>query len=315
MLVRPKDVKLAQQLEAGLSSFDSQSRALPGIKSRANRTAFVEQLVESIRRIKYISVIRSRKLSSSRADPSSDIFDPIMAAVLRMREGQIDEAFWFVFLFVHFGKHQRDGWRLVRDVYGRLGRGAPWDWTRTSAHPERFRKWLANYQAHLKRAGITCHFGNHRKYQSLDANKSAGTGAAFESYVEWVDPPRTHQMLFQEVYKKCDGDPKATFDYLYRSMNDVVSFGRMAKFDYLTMVGKLGLAPIEPGSTYMQGATGPVSGARLLFGGNKNAPLKHEVLETWLGQLGARLNVGMQVLEDALCNWQKSPSLFKPFRG
>ena len=56
------------------------------------------------------------------------------------------------------------------------------------------------------------------------------------------------------------------FDYLYRSMDAVASFGRMAKFDYLTMVAKLGLAPIEPGSTYMPGATGPLSGARLLFG-------------------------------------------------
>jgi len=50
-------------------------------------------------------------------------------------------------------------------------------------------------------------------------------------------------------------------------MNDVERFGRTAKFDYLTMVGKLGLAAIEPGSTYMQGATGPLKGARLLFGG------------------------------------------------
>jgi hypothetical protein len=39
------------------------------------------------------------------------------------------------------------------------------------------------------------------------------------------------------------------------------------------------------------------------------------VLEEWLVQLGAGLGVGMQVLEDALCNWQKSPVQFKRFRG
>jgi len=27
------------------------------------------------------------------------------------------------------------------------------------------------------------------------------------------------------------------------------------------------------------------------------------------------LNVGMQVLEDSLCNWQKSPRQFVHFRG
>ena len=121
----------------------------------------------------------------------------------------------------------------------------------------------------------------------------------------------------QEAQKQVGGNPRKTFDYLYRSMDDVVSFGRLARFDYLTMVGKLGLAPIEPGSTYMQGATGPVLGARLLFGGNTKATPNSSDLDAWLVQLEADLNMnfGMQVLEDALCNWEKSPVNFKPFRG
>lgn len=52
-------------------------------------------------------------------------------------------------------------------------------------------------------------------------------------------------------------------------------------------------------------------GARLLFGGDEST----RKLDLWLVQLGAQLNVGMQVLEDALCNWQKSPEKFRPFRG
>jgi Alpha-glutamyl/putrescinyl thymine pyrophosphorylase clade 3 len=100
-------------------------------------------------------------------------------------------------------------------------------------------------------------------------------------------------------------------------MDDVVSFGRTAKFDYLTMVGKLQLAPIEPGSTYMQGATGPYQGALLLFCGNARAELSQSELEALLVQLECHLDLyfGMQVLEDALCNWHKSPGKFKPFRG
>jgi hypothetical protein len=38
-------------------------------------------------------------------------------------------------------------------------------------------------------------------------------------------------------------------------------------------------------------------------------------LEAALGELDERLHVGMQVLEDALCNWQKSPAQFVSFRG
>jgi hypothetical protein len=97
-------------------------------------------------------------------------------------------------------------------------------------------------------------------------------------------------------------------------MSAVKSFGRTARFDYLTMIGKLGLAPIEPGSAYLQGATGPVKGARLLFG-DAHAVLSLKELDIRLVQLGGELNVGMQVLEDALCNWQKSPQKFRPFRG
>jgi hypothetical protein len=308
-------VSLGQELEAGLVSFGSKRRSLPGITNRARREAFVEQLVESVRRIKYISVICEQNLSSSRANPYSDKFDPIKAAVLRMRNGRTDDAFWLVFLSVHFGKHGHSGWRLARDVYGRLGGEPIWEWAEISAHPKEFRRWLEGQQARLKGDGIPRHFGNHRKYQSLDARTPAGTGAAFETYVEWVDPPRTHEMFFQEAYEQCGQDPRATFDHLYKSMSKVASFGRTARFDYLTMIGKIGLAPVEPGSTYMQGATGPLLGARLLFGGRTGAATDRAKLDGWLVELGTHLGVGMQVLEDALCNWQKSPARFKRFRG
>ena len=73
-----------------------------------------------------------------------------------------------------------------------------------------------------------------------------------------------------------------------------MSFGRMAKFDYLTMIGKLELAHIEPGSTYLEGATGPLAGARLLFGGSTTARLSREDLHSRSVELGDALGVGMQ---------------------
>jgi len=314
--MRPKDRRLAQELEGGLGQFDQNTRPMPGIRAPEYRQALIEQLLESIHRVKYISVIRARQLSDGRADSTSDLFDPLKAAILHHRNGEIDEAFWLVFLSVHFGKNRRSGWRLARDVYGRLGHELHWDWARTSQHPDRFREWLAEHQVALQGGdGVVRHFGNHRKYQSLDAMSGSGTGAAVASYVRWVGPPKTHQILFEAALDQVGRDPRKAFHDLYRSMDAVASFGRTARFDYLTMVGKLGLAPIEPGSTYMQGATGPVSGARLLFGGNPNAALRRSDLDSSLVQLEAVLGVGMQVLEDGLCNWQKSPTRFQPFRG
>lgn len=314
--MRPGDLDRGQKFDELLRSFSRDRHSLPGVLSKANRTAFIEQIVESIRRVEFINVIAKRDISPLRADPSSDLFDPIKAAILRKRQAQTDEAFWLVFLSVHFGKHKRTGWRLVRDIYGSLGEGLPWDWSRTSGDPKAFREWLQKNQATLKGGdGVSRHFGNHRKYQSLDATSPSGTGAAIESYVKWVGPPRTHKMLINESQTEIGGNPRKLFDHLYRSMTEVMSFGRMAKFDYLTMIGKLELAPIEPGSTYLEGATGPLAGASLLFNEGTTPRLNRLDLDSRSVELGDALGVGMQVMEDALCNWQKSPGRFVPFRG
>jgi hypothetical protein len=314
--VRPRDRGRARQLDAQLRAF-ARYRPLPGIRPPAHRRAFLEQLIESIRRIEYITLICGRPISPLRADPSSELFDPLKAAVLHHRQGNIDEAFWLVFVSVYFGKNRRTGWRLARDVYGGLGTGV-WHWARISHSPSGFRAWLEAHQTTLRGGdGIPRRFGNHRKHESLDASSSKGCVAAFESYVRWVTPPRTHQELFEGALRQVSRNHRQAFDRLYRSM-EVASFGRTARFDYLTMIGKLGLAPIEPGATYMHGATGPLIGARLLFGGRKSARLAPSDLEACLVKLEARLHLGthgMQVLEDALCNWQKSPSTFAPFRG
>jgi len=136
------------------------------------------------------------------------------------------------------------------------------------------------------------------------------------TYVNWVMAHRGHQALFDDAATLSQHDPRVTFGRLYRSMRAVASFGRVARLDYLSMIGKLGLADIEPGSTYMTGSTGPLDGARLLFGHQADATKPSEI-DRWLVELEAAfgLPMGMQVLEDALCNWQKSPEQFVAFRG
>lgn len=312
--MRPADKERAAKLEDKLVYFDQKIRALPGLKISKSRTVFVEQIIDSLRRIEFASFIRDHDVSAERANPATQIFDPLRAAVFNLRNGRSDEAFWLTFLFVHFGKHPKDGWRLVRDVYGSLG-GTPWTWERVSSAPDAFATWLASEETRLKADGISRRFGNHRKYESLSAASVNGTAAVVRSYVDWVSPPRTHQQLIVESHKQVGQDPTAVFDMLYRSMNSVKRFGRLAKFDYLTMLGKLGIAPIEPGSAYLYESTGPLRGAKLLFFGSVNADASSENLDTLLANLDKELKVGMQVLEDATCNWQKSPSKYVYFRG
>ena len=317
--MRPKDRAVAARLDQQLTLFRAAEHPLPGIAVRAEREALIEQLLESIRRVRYVSAISERAIAQSRANPSSDYFDPLKAAILNKRQGYIDEAFWLVFLFVYFGRNERTGWRLARDVYGSLGTGGCWDWATISVEPRRFRVWLTVNESRLRgNDGVARKFGNHRKYETLNPSSARGTASAFESYVGWVKPPRTHRELVGSAQHKVGGNPRLAFDSLYESMKDVASFGRTAMFDYLTMIGKLELSPIEPGSTYMQGATGPRRGARLLFGGQKSSAMTSRELEKLLVHLEENLDVGgfgMQVLEDALCNWQKTPNKFVPFRG
>lgn len=307
--MKPRDREEGARLEATLRSYAQDDRPLPGIESEARRRTFVEQLLESIRRIKFITVLRARDICDQRADPRDLLFDPLKAAILQQRRGNVEEAFWLLFLYIHFGKHSKAGWRYARAIYGRLGEGGLWDWPTVSSDVPGFRAWLNARQAALLN-GKPRGFGNHRKRESLSGLGDNGTGAAVETYVHWINPPRTHQVLMSENLREAGGDPGVAFDALYHSMEMVRRFGRLARFDYLTMVGKLGLSPIKPNSAYLNGSSGPLAGARLLFGNVTAANL-----DDWVVQLDEQLQVGMQVLEDSLCNWQKSPDQFRPFRG
>jgi Alpha-glutamyl/putrescinyl thymine pyrophosphorylase clade 3 len=303
--MRPRDRKRANELDGALNAFHRKTSLLPAIGDAARRACFIEQVLESKRRVDFYAKWQSRQLSERRTEPSDNLFDPIKAAIVHRHDGKLEEAFWLTFLAVHFGRHRRLGWRLVRDVYGCLGSGNRWDWASTSADPSGFRDWFESSLPRLRNAPGPNGFGNHRKYESLSQ-----TGSAVSSYVNWVGPQAAQAAVIDRALDRAGGDGRVAFDDLFRGMA-VLGFGRTAKFDFLCMIGNLGLGGIEPGSVYLSGATGPLAGARLLTSSQAGAP----ALEDIIAQMDEYLGVGMQVLEDALCNWQKSPDNFQPFRG
>jgi Alpha-glutamyl/putrescinyl thymine pyrophosphorylase clade 3 len=264
------------------------------------------QMIASLRRLDYTRLIKSRDISPDRGNPNSDLFEPERAAAHLARNGQIDEATWLMFLATHFGQHGRHGWRMLRDVYSGLGSGK-WTWNRISNNPQQFRAWL---QQNWQQIGGA--FGNHRKYETLNPASNNGTASVVESFVQCFTPSPSG--WFAAIVRSSGNNPHTVFDTAYDNLT-IARFGRLAKFDFLALLGRLDLAPVAPGSAYLSGATGPLRGARLLVDGNANSNSKAKDLDAILQQLDGLLGVGMQVMEDSICNWQKSPRRFVHFRG
>lgn len=312
--MRPGDYTLAEYLRMKLTHFDSNVRELPGISNPLYRDCLIEQMIDSVKRIKYVWTISNRNISEICTDTLNAAFDPLKAAICFKNKGKIDEAFWMAFLATHFGKHNGTGWGLVRGIYGGLD-STVWTWEKICQETSEFREWLDANNSQLKDMGA---FSNHRKYQSLGAYNPTGTGSTIASYIDWIGPQHDHISTFNNICEGLDSrTPKNIFKALYNSMNAVVGFGRMGRFDYLTMIGKLGLYDVEPDSAYLAGATGPVPGTKLLFFGNRNQQVRTGILDAYLNELNDHLDVyfGMQVLEDAICNWQKNPGNYRHFRG
>jgi len=307
-MIRPEDNELAAHIREVLVEH-AQDVEMHGINSDQTLNCFIEQIIDSDRRIRYVNVIRDKSHDQSVCDPRTTSFDPLKAAAWHRSNDNNDEAFWLIFLAIHFGKNLRTGWGLVKGIYGSLNNGAIWTWERVVNDPDAFETWILNNLDGLKLSGK---YGNHRKYESL---KPGYLNRTILSYINWIG--QTHTNLVDQITDQGHGDARLMFRLAYQSMNAVFKFGRMGKFDYLCMVGKMGLISIEPDSMYMKEATGPKDGAKLLFDGDIKSATKVGILEDKVNQLEAKLNLqyGMQIMEDALCNWQKSPDEFKHFAG
>lgn len=313
--MRRRDQPQAALLDSQLTDFDRDEAPLVGIRRADRKACLIEQLVESRRRVQFVATIGVRPVDPLRAQPSSDLFDPIKAAHIHHVSGDIDEACWMIFLATHFGKHRVDKWQLARDIYGALDYSSMWTWTSVSADPSKFRSWLRKNESKIRSSSKKRRFGNHRKYESLSATSSVGTAAVVESYINWIRQQTDHAGVISHAAVSNSNDPKKMFSFLFESMSEILRFGRTAKFDYLSFLGNLGIANIRADKAYLAGATGPLKGARLMFGGSTSSKLSPRLLESSLSRLDSKIGLGMQVMEDALCNWQKSPSRFSPFRG
>ena len=295
------------QIVQAIQNHSMQVRPMPGIAHPAALDTLAMQYIASSRREDYYLLLQQKAISPLRADPNNALFHPERAVAYHLQQANVDEAAWLVFLMTHFARPANTEWLRLKDVYGMLGAGI-WDWPTVSQNPAAFARWITvNWNR------IRGQFGSHRKYESLRPNARRNIVSVVNSYIDWVGP-QGHQHFFSTSVRLAGNNPTVVFEHFYQHMS-VLSFGRLAKFDFLAMLGRYGIAPIAAGSAYLRGATGPLRGARLLFDGRPNSITSLDTLQVFLNELDADLGMGMTITEDALCNWQKSPSRFQHFKG
>ena len=215
--------------------------------------------------------------------------------------GDLDEAFWRGFLAAHFGRPSvdpRDDVRRIESA-GRMlcgfGAAPMWTWRAVSSDLPGFAIWLQDHRAQL----AELRFGNHRKYESKQPGRLL---LVIDGFVEWVDRSGgTPQHAFSTAGAP---PPEAAFDTLYHRLRGLHRFGRTARFDLLLLLSDMGLLAARPGSCYLDGATGPVRGARKLWGDLSTAELERRADE-----LARRVRLPFELVEDALCVWQKKPPM------
>lgn len=309
-----KNTSLYQALETTINTYNIQNgNVLVGIIDPVKKDVFIRQMIDSIRRVMYVEAIRSRTISPERANPHSNLFDPIKGAVYLFQQGEFDEANWLIFLSTHFGIDPINKWKITKNLYSKLGQDGnnKWSWTEVNNNPNNFFTWLDNNSSQIKG---NAKFGNHRRYQSISATSNSGTGATIKSYLHLIG--NSHIDFFSNINTDSPNS-KLFFNRLYKIYKrGIKGFNRLGIFDFLCMLGKTGILNIEPDTPYLKGSSGPLRGAYLLY--NLNAQQTNvNSLESYLVDFEPYLqvNFGMQVLEDALCNWQKNPTNYNYFRG
>ncbi|WP_431674486.1 hypothetical protein [Rhizobium leguminosarum] len=300
------------ELDAAITAYEKAHGKLAGLSTAARKNTWLDQLISSLRRIEYMKLLTTAKIDPAREDPNDLLFDPIRAAARLGKLGKRDEAVWMAFIATHFGKHVTDGWKLAANVLGSFGAGPVWDVATYGNDCTAFDRMLVQNQAALADPLKSGRFSNHRQYQSKKPNIIS---AVCSTYYDWQFSAGGFAQLIQKTHQRVGQNPTEVFDDLYRSLNSVYGFGRLGKFDFLTMLSKLDLAPIEAGSAYIVGATGPLSGAKLLFYNTTNHAVSAGQLSPRVDGLDNYLQTGKQVIEDSLCNWQKSPDKYIYFKG
>ncbi len=259
-----------------------------------------KQTIDSIRRIKiYETYLEKARQADQKSLPYYITNNPF---ILSQRDSlSIQTRVWIVYLATYFGKSLKSKWLLfIRSAFRK---------DRSLFLVEEIMEDRNSYFDYLRNINFfdSSSYSNHRKFtkKSLEGTKgflhSADYFLNHIGYFAFFTDPNFHS-----VYTKA-----------YRIPN----FGRMAAFDFTSSLCKCGLGVKEPQSLYSSHSTGPLSALKSILslaGSPKNEKSDQielgENLLLWFEQ-NTNIRMCAQVIEDAICNWQKNTEVYKRYFG
>ncbi len=265
-----------------------------------NLDVLAQQTKDSISRIQIYKAYKRRALNAD--ENGLSYYQSYVPFVLSQRSSiKSKEKVWLLFLATYFGKSNSSKWELFKR--------SAFDNSKNLISYSSIEGDREKYFNHLRSFDFykNANYSNHRKFiaKKLDGDKGFIRSANF---------------LMDNIEDYIFDHPEK-FDIVYNSALKIPNFGRMGAFDFTSSLCKCACNVLEPTDLYLKNSTGPLIGIGelLKIGEIENQSKKDKVklgndLLVWFI---ANTNIFMcaQVLEDAICNWQKSPAKYKKYFG
>lgn len=258
------------------------------------------QTNDSIKRIEIYQLYKERALKAE--EQSSSYFHTFVPFVLCQRPSlSSEDKAWFLYLATYFGKSAKSKWELFKR--------AAFDLDNNLISVSTVLRDREKYYRHLHHIDFfrNATFSNHRKYT---VKKLEGYNGFIKSANHFLD----NLLMFVPPND-------ISFDEMYRLSLEIPNFGRMAAFDFTASFCKCDLNVEEPKSMYLINSTGPLAGlgdflalsGKKIFSKEEKVKLGNNLLNWFLSN--SHIYMVAQVLEDAICNWQKSPRKYVRYFG
>lgn len=258
------------------------------------------QTIDSIRRVKIYETYQFRAdIADAKGLPYSYTSNPFSLA--QRTSLSIETRVWVIYVATYFGKSDTSKWKLFNNVAFRSDNSLI-TFEEIIDNKEGYFDYLRNMNFFEGSK-----YSNHRKYTRKSLDGERGVLTSFEFMLDHMN-----QFCLNAF---------SPFDTIYQQALNIPNFGRMAAFDFTCSLSKCGLNVDQPTSMYHKYSTGPLDAINdiLILAGveSPNNNLKVTFGDELLNWFNTNYEIYMlaQVLEDAICNWQKSPTSYFRYFG